>query len=58
MALGKTLRQFCQENGLIEGYISPLERGLLPAPQSRDILVSDAAHLRLKKGSDALVRVF
>ena len=52
IALGKTLRQFCQENGLDPGNISRLERSLLPPPQSREVLESYAKHLKLKKGSD------
>ena len=58
VALGKTLRQFCQENGLDPGNISRLERGLLPAPQSREILESYAGHLQLKKGSDEWYEFF
>ena len=58
VALGKTLRKFCQENGLDPGNISRLERGLLPAPQSREILESYAAHLQLKKGSDQWYEFF
>ena len=58
IALGKTLRKFCQENGLDPGNISRLERGLLPAPQSREILESYAAHLQLKKGSDQWYEFF
>ena len=52
IALGKTLRQFCHENGLDPGNISRLERSLLPPPQSREVLESYAKHLKLKKGSD------
>ena len=52
IALRKTLRQFCRENGLDPGNISRLERGLLPPPQGRKTLESYAKLLRLKKGSD------
>ena len=58
VALGKTLRQFCQEKGLDPGNVSRLERGLLPAPQSREILESYAGHLQLKKGSDEWYEFF
>ncbi|MEX2093242.1 MAG: helix-turn-helix transcriptional regulator [Pirellulales bacterium] len=52
VALRKTLRQFCRENGLDPGNISRLERGLLQPPQGRETLESYAALLKLKKGSD------
>lgn len=58
IALGKTLRQFCQENGLDPGNISRLERGLLPPPQGRDVLEAYARCLKLKKGSDAWYELF
>ena len=35
IALGKTLRQFCQENGLDPGNISKIERGKMPPPTER-----------------------
>ncbi len=49
IALGKTLREFCEENGLDPGNISKLERGLLPPPQSRDKAEQYAGFLRLKR---------
>jgi transcriptional regulator with XRE-family HTH domain len=52
MALGKTLRQFCLENGLDAGNMSKLERGLLPPPQSREKLAHYAQCLGIKEGSD------
>jgi len=52
IALRKTLRQFCRENGLDPGNISRLERGLLQPPQGRETLESYAGLLKLKKGSD------
>ncbi len=52
MALGKTLRQFCSENGLDPGNTSKLERGLLPPPQGREKLEEYAKFLKIKKGSD------
>ena len=58
VALGKTLRQFCQECGLDPGNISRLERSLLPPPQGREVLESYAKHLKLKKGSDEWYEFF
>lgn len=52
IAIKKTLRQFCSENGLDPGNISKLERGLLPPPQSREKLEEYAGYLKIKKGSD------
>ena len=52
MSLGKTLRQFCIDNGLDPGNISKLERGILPPPQSREKLEGYARLLNIKKGSD------
>ena len=58
MALRKTLRQFCQDNGLDPGNISRLERGLLPPPQGREVLEAYAKRLKLKKGSDEWYEFF
>lgn len=52
IAIKKTLRQFCVENGLDPGNISKLERRLLPPPQSREKLEEYASYLKIKKGSD------
>ncbi len=52
IAIKKTLRQFCFENGLDAGNISKLERGLLPPPQSKEKLEEYAGYLKIKKGSD------
>ena len=52
IAIKKTLRQFCVENGLDPGNISKLERGLLPPPQSREKLEEYAKLLKINKGSD------
>ncbi len=52
IAIKKTLRQFCVENGLDPGNISKLERGLLPPPQSREKLEEYAKFLKINKGSD------
>ncbi|HXG60637.1 MAG TPA: helix-turn-helix transcriptional regulator [Planctomycetota bacterium] len=51
IALGITLREFCEKHGLDPGNLSKLERGLLPPPQSREKLEEYAAALQLKKGS-------
>jgi len=52
LAIKKTLRQFCVENGLDPGNISKLERGLLPPPQKRGKLEEYVKSLKIKKGSD------
>jgi transcriptional regulator with XRE-family HTH domain len=52
IALGKTLRQFCADNGLDPGNTSKLERGILPPPQGREKLEEYAQMLEIKKGSD------
>jgi transcriptional regulator with XRE-family HTH domain len=58
IAIKKTLRQFCFENGLDPGNISKLERGLLPPPQSREKLEEYASCLKIKKGSDGWYTFF
>ena len=58
IAIKKTLRQFCIENGLDPGNISKLERGLLPPPQSREKLEEYAGYLKIKKGSDVWYTFF
>lgn len=52
IAIKKTLRQFCVENGLDPGNMSKLERSLLPPPQSREKLEEYVSYLKIKKGSD------
>lgn len=52
LATGKTLRQFCQEHGFDPGNLSKLERGLLPAPTTRDKLENYATALGLQEGTD------
>lgn len=56
--LGITLRIFADEAGVDPGNWSKLERGRLPAPQSREKLEEYARHLRLKKGTDAWYQFF
>jgi len=58
MALGLTLRQFCQKNGFDPGNISKLERGVLAAPQAEEKLGEYAKTLRLKKGTEEWVEFF
>lgn len=50
--LGKTLREFCRENGFDAGNISKIERGLLTPPQGKDKRQQYAGALGIKKGSD------
>lgn len=58
IALQKSLRQLCRDNGLDPGNISRLERGLLPPPQGRETLESYAKLLELKQGSDDWYTLF
>ena len=50
--LGLTLREFCRINGLDPGNISKIERGLLPPPQSKEILAKYASALGIKEGCE------
>lgn len=52
LRLGKTLREFCLENGFDPGNLSKMERGMLPPPQSRQKLEEYARALQLVDGSD------
>jgi len=47
----KTLRQFCMENGFDPGNVSKLERDLLDAPQSPEVLERYAVALGLERHS-------
>ena len=58
LAIGKTLRQFCLENGLDAGNVSKIERGILPPPQSREKLERYAQYLGIKEGSDEWLEFF
>lgn len=49
---GKTLRQFCRENGFDAGNTSRLERDRMDAPQSPEVLARYACALGLQPGSD------
>jgi len=51
IALGKTLRQFCQEHLLDPGNISKMERGKLAPPSSEEKLKEYAKYLKIKIGS-------
>ena len=55
---GKTLRQFCLENGLDPGNVSKIERGILPPPQSREKLAHYAKCLGIVEGSDEWLEFF
>lgn len=55
---GYTLREFCKKFGLDPGNMSKLERGLLPAPASREKLEELASYLGLKKGSEEYLEFF
>ena len=50
--LGKTLREFCRENGFDAGNLSKIERGLKKPPQSKDLRMQYASALNIKEGSD------
>lgn len=52
LEIGKTLRQFCLDNGLDAGNMSKIERGILAAPQNKEKLEKYAEYLRIKRGSD------
>ncbi len=47
-----TLRKFCRNNGFDPGNISKIERGILPPPQSKEILFKYASALGIKEGTD------
>ena len=58
LGIGKTLRQFCLENGLDPGNISKIERGILRPPQSREKLAHYAECLGIIEGSDEWLEFF
>ncbi|MCX7425932.1 MAG: helix-turn-helix transcriptional regulator [Planctomycetia bacterium] len=55
---GKTMRDFCLENGFDPGNYSRLERGIFPPPQREDILERYATALGLARGSDEWLEFF
>jgi len=50
--LGISLRQFCRDNNLDWGYISRVERGVLPPPKSREVQEHYARALKIEENSD------
>ena len=52
IALGLTLRQFCEQHHIDAGNMSKIERGILPPPKSDELLKKYAALLNLKEGTD------
>lgn len=58
VALGLTLRQFCQKSELDPGNYSKLERGVLTPPQERELLEKYAKCLQLKDGSSEWFEFF
>lgn len=58
IALGLTLRQFCELHSLDAGNLSKVERGLLPPPKSDELLKKYAAYLKLKDGTDEWYEFF
>ena len=56
--LGLTLRKFCEQHDMDVGNLSKIERGILPAPKSEEILKKYAEYLKLKKGSDGWYEFF
>jgi transcriptional regulator with XRE-family HTH domain len=57
-AMGLSLREFCRRNGFDPANISRLERGLVPPPQSRQIMESYAKALKIDKDTAAWDRFF
>ncbi len=51
ISLGKTLRQFCDENDLDPGNISKIERGKMPPPTAEDKLRKYAQFLNIGVGT-------
>ena len=49
--MGKTLREWCMDNGFDCGNMSRIERGILPPPQSPKIIARYAKALGFKKGT-------
>lgn len=52
IALGRTLRAFCQEKGFDHGNYSRLERGVLAPPHKEEKLAEYASALGIERGSD------
>lgn len=47
-----TLRQFCQRTGLDPGNVSRIERGLMTAPESEEVLLRFATGLGVRKATN------
>ena len=58
LAIGKTLRQFCAENGFDAANISRIERGLIAPPRMKEKLEHYAAALEIVRGTDAWLEFF
>lgn len=58
IALGLTLRHFCEKHRIDAGNMSKVERGILPPPKSDGLLKKYAALLNLKEGSDDWYQFF
>lgn len=56
--LGKTLRDFCLENGFDPGNYSKLERGRFPPPQKTELLEKYATALGLRRQSEEWLEFF
>ena len=56
--LKQSLREFCQRQGFDPGNLSKLERGRLPPPRSRSVLLRYAKALEIQEGSDDWYRFF
>ncbi len=54
--LGLTLREFCRINGFDPGNVSKIDRGLLPAPQSKGLRLTYASALGIEEGTDDWLR--
>ena len=57
-SLGKTLREFCLENGFDPGNHSRLERGLYPPPEGHDLIEKYALAADLIPGTDDWIEFF
>lgn len=57
IALGLTLRKFCEKHSIDPGNLSKIERGVLPPPKD-EILKKYAHYLELKDGTDEWYEFF
>lgn len=56
--LKQSLREFCVRQSFDPGNLSKLERGKLPPPRSRNVLLRYARALEIEEGSDDWYRFF